>query len=333
MSTSMDQHSTFKSTFTITYGEVAENHVGNQQIGDGVFDHGLSSNDLRKIETMFHSENTNSVTELINLKKYIDDDEITDDVEDAYILIIRNGVDTLLQTNDGGVSGSADDMFNEQNELKKDTKYFDIRRNKVLNKLARHNLCFDFEGQDADYESGKGTVIDFNHVPYTYKVRDILGDMLNEIGYDGDKIRAEGNYYYDPTKCGIGFHGDSERRIVIGVRLGVSIPLHYQWYQQSQEIGIRCKLELNHGDIYFMSDKAVGHDWKKRIVPTLRHAAGADKYLKLPKNETITESSSTSVSKIRNPETGRMIMVGRGVYNSLLKKGYNVVDGTLVITS
>lgn len=31
--------------------------------------------------------------------------------------------------------------------------------------------------------------------------------------------------------------------------------------------------------MYIMSEKAVGYDWKKRKIPTLRHAAGADKYL------------------------------------------------------
>jgi hypothetical protein len=35
---------------------------------------------------------------------------------------------------------------------------------------------------------------------------------------------------------------------------------------------------LNHGDLYVMSEKAVGQDWKRKVIPTLRHAAGAKKY-------------------------------------------------------
>ena len=31
--------------------------------------------------------------------------------------------------------------------------------------------------------------------------------------------------------------------------------------------------------MYFMSDEAVGTKWKRRIPLTVRHAAGADKYL------------------------------------------------------
>ena len=33
---------------------------------------------------------------------------------------------------------------------------------------------------------------------------------------------------------------------------------------------------LNSGDVYIMSDKAVGFDWKRSSLLTLRHAAGKD---------------------------------------------------------
>ena len=76
---------------------------------------------------------------------------------------------------------------------------------------------------------------------------------------------AEANYYYDIKKCGIGFHGDSERKKVIGIRMGASLPLHFQWFQKSIPTGSRLELSLNHGDIYIMSEKTTGNDWKKRI--------------------------------------------------------------------
>ena len=40
---------------------------------------------------------------------------------------------------------------------------------------------------------------------------------------------------------------------------------------------------LNTGDIYIMSEKAVGSDWRKSSMYTLRHAAGCNKYLSLDK--------------------------------------------------
>jgi len=61
------------------------------------------------------------------------------------------------------------------------------------------------------------------------------------------------------------------------------MPFHFQWFQNSKPIGTRIKLILNHGDMYIMSEKAVGFDWKKRKIPTLRHAAGSEKYLTIKK--------------------------------------------------
>jgi len=43
--------------------------------------------------------------------------------------------------------------------------------------------------------------------------------------------------------------------------------------------------DLNHGDLYIMSEKTTGFDWKKRTLITLRHAAGCEKYIKVNKDE------------------------------------------------
>ena len=97
-----------------------------------------------------------------------------------------------------------------------------------------------------------------------------------------EKLNAEGNYYYNVNECGIGWHGDAERVVVIAVRLGVSIPLMYSWYRYGEQIGDLCTLELDHGDVYVMSQKATGNDWqddwKKKGSVTLRHTAGCPAY-------------------------------------------------------
>ena len=141
-------------------------------------------------------------------------------------------------------------------------------------------------------------------------------------------MKAEGNYYYNPEKCGIGYHGDSERKIVVGVRLGVSIPLCYQWFYKSKPIGDRIRLDLNHGDIYIMSAKAVGNDWRKRSIYTLRHSAGCDKYT-IIKDKSKKNTKSTAEGKVRNPESKRPINIGGSVYKKLISKGYILRDGEL----
>jgi len=91
-------------------------------------------------------------------------------------------------------------------------------------------------------------------------------------------VKCEGNYYYDVNKCGIGFHGDAERKIVIALRLGANMNLCYHWYQNYQRIGNMFTTILKHGDMYVMSEKATGFDWKKKKILTLRHSAGSSKF-------------------------------------------------------
>jgi len=144
-----------------------------------------------------------------------------------------------------------------------------------VSKKARHNLCFGENSQAPDYENGKGTVVAFRDVPLLEKIRSVLGDFLGEKGKD---LVAEGNLYFDIDACGIGFHGDAERRIVVAIRVGASIPLCYQWFLNGEAIGEPIEIILNHGDVYVMGAKAVGTDWRKKKIYTLRHAAGAKKF-------------------------------------------------------
>lgn len=81
-----------------------------------------------------------------------------------------------------------------------------------------------------------------------------------------------------PSCCGIGYHGDTERKRVVAIRLGVSIPLVFGWWHRHQPVGEKHVLSLHHGDMYVMSEKATGFDWKRSSVHTLRHAAGCEKY-------------------------------------------------------
>ena len=62
---------------------------------------------------------------------------------------------------------------------------------------------------------------------------------------------------------------------MVGVRLGTaSMPIHYQWYHRGKEVGERVDIDLHPGDMYVMSEKAVGNDWKLPSKYTLRHAVG-----------------------------------------------------------
>jgi hypothetical protein len=248
-----------KGTYTITFGDQAENHVGMQKLGQ-LANEGFTLDDLKNAQSYFQTRNVPST--IYDLKLLLPS-ELQSSADDAYLLHVPHAF------------YNSHELFQEQTYLNYDTKAFMYGR--VVNKRARYNLCFAHTGQEPNYSEGKGSIVSFSDVPLLKTVHDSLPDIIGEKAND---LLAEGNFYYDPTKCGIGFHGDAERKKVIALRLGESLPLQYQWFHQCKSIGTRGGLTLNHGDLYIMSEKAVGTDWKKRSQITLRHAAGAKKYLK-----------------------------------------------------
>lgn len=251
-------------TFTITFGDVAENHAGMEKIGMEA-NGGFSHDNLLKFQKFF---NENGIeTELYHLNDLLHNNEDEKDNEDAYLLIARKGLQCLLDND----PESVDAFYEEQDHLEKDTKA--KMRGRVVNKQARHNLCFADFSQEADFERGKGTIVDFSTLPYLSMVRFSLKNLT------GFELFAEGNYYYDISKCGIGYHGDGERRIVVGIRVGENMPLHFRWYHKFNVVSPTMKLMLGQGDVYFMSDKTTGNDWKKSSKYTLRHSAGSKAFL------------------------------------------------------
>ncbi len=250
-------------TFTITYCDQAENHKGMQIIGQ-MADRGYNLGELELARNNFANLGAN--VEIINLNEYLP--EGVQGVEGAYVLVIRNGAELLLNRE----GKSAREMFDEQMNLEYDKKAFMYGR--VVNKHARHNLCFSEEAQEPSYEEGKGRIIPFSMIPCT----NIIRNGISELVPNSNNLSAEANYYYDITKCGIGMHGDAERFKVIAVRLGESLDMHYHWYLKNIPVGRRCQFTLNHGDMYIMSAKAVGKNWKSSSKYTLRHATGCDKF-------------------------------------------------------
>ena len=249
-------------TITLTFGDCAENHVGMQKIGN-IQDRGLSTADLDEICKYF--ESLGYKPERIRLNDYLPEGI---EASTAEVVIIPSGVNAFV---------SSDDLMADVESLDFDTKAFMYGR--VVNKKARYNICFSDFDQEPNYEEKKGRVVSFEKLPLLSCIRKKLGRILKTNKEKLADLQCEGNYYYDTKKTYIGFHGDAERRIVVAVRLGYSFNLYYRWFKNSEAIGREFCQALNHGDVYFMSDKAVGYDWKKKTIYTLRHASANDRTL------------------------------------------------------
>ena len=253
-----------KQAICLTFGEQSENHAGMKINGNGLAESGFS---IKEMETIKASLDKKGIEcELHRLDKYLNGDE---NVEEAAVLLIRNGTSNLIGC-------SSEEMMNEQLSFNWDKQYWDTRRSRVLNKHARYNVCFGEKSVEPNYEEKQGRIVKYEDVPLLYKMKLALGEFFGE---KAKNMEVEGNLYFDVKKCGIGFHGDGERKRIIACSLGEKRPIHWQWYEKSKPIGPRIKFEIGGGDMYIMSEKASGYDWKKRSKKTLRHAAGV-KYVK-----------------------------------------------------
>ena len=186
--------------------------------------------------------------------------------EDAYLMVVRDFLTPEVH-----------EAFKvEMKSYEWDRKYWDTRRQKVLNKLARANVCYGKEGRAANYAEGKGTIIGFDQSPLVGKLLQAVELLMK----DQDLI-VEGNQYDDVSKNGIGPHGDTERVCVSCLRVGASMPMKYGMFWNCKVRGKPFETVINGGDLYFMSEEAVGAEWKSRSKWIWRHCAGAPKYLKM----------------------------------------------------
>ena len=241
--------------YTITYGDVAENHAKMQKIGV-LHESGYSIEKLEMVQQKMGELGVE--TEMIDLNVGFEG------FESAKVLVIRRGVQHIL-------GEETTNLIEENDVLTMDKKA--LMRGKVVNKVARWNLCFADEDQEPNYEDGKGRIVSWGRIPLMSKIRQVISEWTEDVLLNG-----EANYYYDISKCGIGFHGDGERRKVFAVRMGESMSIYFKWFQNSESLGNPFEIMLNDGDMYMMSDKAVGFDWLKKNTATLRHSTGCAKF-------------------------------------------------------
>jgi len=192
--------------------------------------------------------------------------------EKACVIVIKSGVNWLMK--DTHIS-YIDILKSEHDDLIPNDRYSKNIIDRICNiKDVRipyniSNIVFSY---DSDIKNG---VISLDDVDMTYK----LGLELQRF-FKLDYLDIESDYYEEISEYGIGYHGESNVNVKIGAILGATIPLHFQWYRYNVPCLDKISVDLEDGDIYIISDKAVGFDCKTKSKYILRHASGANIYTK-----------------------------------------------------
>lgn len=284
---------------SLTCAPGGENHRGNQLIGvPPTKGSGLTYDDLNILSENLKEIYGNKV-ELYDLNKL---GNVTTplfiglrDNDKANVLIIRDYAKKHTKDiYEECMSDEWDSKYLDQNKYR--TEKVDgkevRKRGRVFNKHARKNICYVSKlEQEPDYLEGKGRIVDLEKKCILNSVVKKLTTEFNDIlikNHSTSRVVinvVEGNHYYDLKKTGIGFHGDTERVSVICITIGGggNYPMRWSWFINGKPCGAPIDIGLNDGDLYIMSEKAVGSDWKKRMIYTLRHSAGAEKYRNMEK--------------------------------------------------
>ena len=257
-------------TWSLTIGNGGENHTGMEFLGNL-----RKKGDGWNVEKLIKAKNIlenifEKKVDMYNLNEIclegIVIPEKCEKPKDAYLMVVRNFLSENVHKN----------FKKELSSYEWDRKYFDTRRGKVLNKHARANVCYGKKSREADYKNKKGTIIGFDQSPLVEHLLKVV-----EILMEDENLIVEGNQYDDVNKNGIGPHGDTERVCVACLRVGASMPMKFGMFWNCKLRGNPFETIIKGGDLYFMSEEAVGAEWKKKSKWVWRHCAGAPKYLKM----------------------------------------------------
>lgn len=297
-------------SFTITFSHVVENGPGMQKIGK-IADKGYTDSELKQAQQIFGGVSPS--VKLLDLNTMLPPG--SDRIPDASILVVHGACERFFRIAPCLVR---QELLGLEWDRRK------LMRGSVKNCQARINLCFSDYDQEPDILHGLGRVIAWDHVPNLKKIRN---QLVNYLGVKAENLHAEGNYYHNP-QGGIGFHGDSERKIVIALRFGAPLRLHYQAYLNSNPIGDRLTIDtLQEGDMYVMGDKATGNDWKKKTIITFRHAAERFHGKKAKYCRSLTDIKEARIKKT-NKKLGASKTVDKTKTTKTPKK---LQDGAVVI--
>jgi len=173
--------------------------------------------------------------------------------------------------------------MNERGHDGVDKEYFNKRKGKIEMKRSRWTYHVGDRDQEPDIPKSTYRMYSFDTLPYVAKVRQGFDTLARRTEIRSlENMMAEASVYYDNT-CGIGYHGDDERpnTPVIGVNMGESRFLTFRSFFRHRFLGEEIRLQLNTGDMYFLSEEAVGVGWirdsYRRVI--FRHRAGSERFL------------------------------------------------------
>lgn len=83
--------------------------------------------------------------------------------------------------------------------------------------------------------------------------RIVSSSVLKHVKSKAEVIKGDNSDYY------------------IGIRLGKSTDMYFQWWCNSKPASDKISIQVDHGDLVILSSKCTGRDWRSRTKMCIRH--------------------------------------------------------------
>ena len=135
------------------------------------------------------------------------------------------------------------------------------------------------ERQIVNYDAG-WNLVGYSTTFNPNTIRDVLTELISANNLLFVTQYKEGFTLFDPS---VADDFNTLTTFTDGLGYWVKVINAATIIQYGSKISDTFTIDLNDGDMYIMSEKAVGYDWMCRSKYTLRHSAGSDKFTKVTK--------------------------------------------------
>lgn len=197
------------------------------------------------------------------------------EIPDCYVLVIKDYfedyVDDLWETL----------MTNEASQGTKITGVnWDstrIKDGKIINNNLGYKLIFtDLRGSwkypFSPYDN-RGTVYNSNFLPSLSHIQTTLQAQLGYLPV------VDGTLYYNTDECFTPLHQVKDRKKLVGLGLGETVPLQFKWFHSNIPCSETMSIPIDHGDLYIISQAAAGIHKEKQTKLFLKYGVGNNKAL------------------------------------------------------
>lgn len=254
-----------RSSIHLLFSDVASHGEKMEKIGL-ICDSGFTN---ENIITYYNNLNSENVC-IYNVKSVLP--QTLYQIPDCYVLVMKgyfSEISDSLLTTLSTPESSSDSFITGVNWDTKRVTISGLSDNVLGYKLVFADLGHNWKYNFSQSEN-RGTIYNSSLIPSLNLMQSIL---QNEVGY---LPVVEATYYYNNQLCYTPLHKTNNRKKIVGLGLGSTIPLQFVWYHSKQRCSDSFSIPIEHGDLYIISEAAAGISKEKQTGLYLKYGIGSN---------------------------------------------------------